>query len=399
MDTKLKKYLSIMELESTANLTPDIIKLSYRKLSRKYHPDQAAPQYRDGKQFILLTEAKDYLLANLSFLNAKPDIDNVDISTYEETYSEYHQTNYYRKERNDRRTPYEESIAQAVYAYIAKDFVRAEELFDSIDRALYGKNIRISSILTPDELVMFGISCLMGNLRYRKSHSFIYSFGYPKSRWVSKTWIDGMDHNDLPNDFSVIKKQIEEMIENHPCLDESLVYCSSKVFGDYQKIKTFILNAAKQEWEEHRELSNRIYREPELLLNYLNMENGFFLYNTQIYYVFTSDSWVESSPIYKVRIVGKRLHLKFHKFSRFERKSGSELDEIWCTVKLATKKFLQLDAPNVPMCYTYIASEDEHIEYNRLMKYPRKGYCPLCGGKNFLGICVQNCRSQIKKNK
>ena len=399
MDTKLKKYLSIMELDHTANLTPNIIKLRYRKLSKKYHPDQAAPQYRDGKQFILLTEAKDYLLANLSSLNAKPDVDDADVSTYEETYCNNHQTSYSKKERNDRRTPYEESIKQAVNAYIAKDFVRAEELFDNFDRALSDKNIRISSILTPDELVMFGISCLMGNLRYRKSHSFIYSFGYPKSRWVSKTWIDGMDHYDLPNDFGIIKKHIEDMIENHPCFDEVLGYCSSRVIDDYRNIKTYILNTAKQEWEEHIELSKRIYREPELLLNYLNKQNGFYHYNTEIYYVFTSDSWEESSPIYKVSIVGERLHLKFHKFSRFERKSGSELDEIWFTVKLATKKFLQLDAPNVPMSYTYILAEDEHIEYNQLMKSPRKGYCPLCGGKTFLGICVQNCRSQIKRNK
>ena len=388
-----------MELETTANLTPELIKLRYRKLSKIYHPDQAAPQYKNGKHFILLTEAKDYLLNNLSNLYTDSDFDDIDISAHGEPYYDYSHNSYERKEHDDKRVPLEEEIEQAKNAYNAKDYVLAEELFDKLDRALYGQNTRVASILTPDELVMFGIACLLANLRYKHSHSFIYSFGYPKSRWVSETWIDGMDHYDLPNDFDIIERHIAEMIENHPCFDEGLGRCSSKMFDDYWNVKNYILNAAKKEWEEHKDLSKKIYREPELLLNYLNKENGFFRYNGEIYYVFTSNSWIKSSPIYKVSIVGERLHLKFYKFSRFEKKSGSELDEIWCTVKLATKKFLQLRASNVPMGYTYIASEEEHLDYDRLMKHPGKGRCPLCGGKKVLGICVHHCRSQIKKNK
>ncbi|MDQ7815890.1 MAG: J domain-containing protein [Melioribacteraceae bacterium] len=61
-----KTAIEILELDAH-NLTPDLIKKSYRRLSLKYHPDITANS--DGAKFILINAAYEFLLKNLSFFD------------------------------------------------------------------------------------------------------------------------------------------------------------------------------------------------------------------------------------------------------------------------------------------------------------------------------------------
>lgn len=66
---KIISYLNLLELPIDKPITQDAVIDAYRKLSKIYHPDVANSRYKDGKKFIELQEAKDYLLNNLSYVN------------------------------------------------------------------------------------------------------------------------------------------------------------------------------------------------------------------------------------------------------------------------------------------------------------------------------------------
>lgn len=67
--TKVIKYLTLLELNFNKPITEDIINCEFRKLSQVYHPDVAKARYSDGKKFIELQEARNYLIENLTFAN------------------------------------------------------------------------------------------------------------------------------------------------------------------------------------------------------------------------------------------------------------------------------------------------------------------------------------------
>lgn len=62
-----KTAIEILELDSN-NLTSEIIKKAYRRLSMKYHPDVAGNN--DGAKFILINAAYEFLLKNLPFFTS-----------------------------------------------------------------------------------------------------------------------------------------------------------------------------------------------------------------------------------------------------------------------------------------------------------------------------------------
>ena len=87
-NSQIKKYILLLELPLDKAISLDDIKRAYRRLSKKYHPDTASVEYKDGKKFTELTRAKDYLIDNLDYVNRI--IANGQInSTYSSSYSPF----------------------------------------------------------------------------------------------------------------------------------------------------------------------------------------------------------------------------------------------------------------------------------------------------------------------
>lgn len=63
-------YLNLLELPTNKPITEEDVQSSYRKLSKIYHPDVANDRYKDGKKFIQLQEAREYLISNISEVNS-----------------------------------------------------------------------------------------------------------------------------------------------------------------------------------------------------------------------------------------------------------------------------------------------------------------------------------------
>ena len=63
------QYLTLLELDIDKTITHQNIQSQFRKLSHIYHPDIANERYSDGKKFIELQQAKEYLISNIEYLN------------------------------------------------------------------------------------------------------------------------------------------------------------------------------------------------------------------------------------------------------------------------------------------------------------------------------------------
>jgi uncharacterized metal-binding protein YceD (DUF177 family)/uncharacterized protein YktA (UPF0223 family) len=66
---KVISYLTLLELSTDLKINEEQVKTAYRQLSKIYHPDLSNEKYKDGKKFIQLQEAKDYLINNLAYVN------------------------------------------------------------------------------------------------------------------------------------------------------------------------------------------------------------------------------------------------------------------------------------------------------------------------------------------
>ena len=66
---KIISYLNILELPNDKPITVDLVNEAYRKLSHIYHPDVANARYKDGKKFVELKDAHDYLIENIDYVN------------------------------------------------------------------------------------------------------------------------------------------------------------------------------------------------------------------------------------------------------------------------------------------------------------------------------------------
>lgn len=67
---KIISYLTLLELDIKTQISKEMVIDAYRKLAQIYHPDVANSRYKDGKKFIELQEAKDYLINNMSYVNS-----------------------------------------------------------------------------------------------------------------------------------------------------------------------------------------------------------------------------------------------------------------------------------------------------------------------------------------
>lgn len=69
MNELIEKYLKVLLLDSNQTITLEDIDNNFKKLSKIYHPDVCIKAYKDGKMFILITEAKNYLSENITDVN------------------------------------------------------------------------------------------------------------------------------------------------------------------------------------------------------------------------------------------------------------------------------------------------------------------------------------------
>lgn len=66
---KIEKALKILELSNKEELSKDIIKKNYYRMSKRYHPDLTEEKYKDGKMFIRVKVANEFLNKNLKLVN------------------------------------------------------------------------------------------------------------------------------------------------------------------------------------------------------------------------------------------------------------------------------------------------------------------------------------------
>ena len=67
---KIITYLTLLELDIENLISKEMVIDAYKKLSKVYHPDVANNRYKDGKKFIELQQAKNYLIENISYVNS-----------------------------------------------------------------------------------------------------------------------------------------------------------------------------------------------------------------------------------------------------------------------------------------------------------------------------------------
>ena len=65
-NSKIDECLKILNIDKSKEITLDIIKSQFRKLSKVYHPDLCEEKYKDGKKFMELNDAYNYLNENIN---------------------------------------------------------------------------------------------------------------------------------------------------------------------------------------------------------------------------------------------------------------------------------------------------------------------------------------------
>ncbi len=70
------KYLKIFNLDTTKHLDLEALNREYRKLAKIYHPDAMNSLYSDGKMFVEINNAYDYLKDNSLYVNSLIDREN-----------------------------------------------------------------------------------------------------------------------------------------------------------------------------------------------------------------------------------------------------------------------------------------------------------------------------------
>lgn len=96
---KIITYLNLLELPLNKIVTKEKIEEAYRKLSHIYHPDVANSRYKDGKKFIELKNAKEFLINNISYVNQIINGNYSDFKTNDNQYN-YYNSNFYSEYDN-----------------------------------------------------------------------------------------------------------------------------------------------------------------------------------------------------------------------------------------------------------------------------------------------------------
>ena len=108
---KIMKYLTLLELENETKIDEQMIQRNFRKLAFMYHPDRADERYKDGKRFIELQQAREYLVSNIIVVNRI--LSNRSSNSTNSSYSYYDERRYReearRKDEEERRRREEEA--------------------------------------------------------------------------------------------------------------------------------------------------------------------------------------------------------------------------------------------------------------------------------------------------
>lgn len=108
----------------------------YRKLSHIYHPDVANARYKDGKKFVELKDAHDYLIENIDYVNGlirnsfSSNGNQSRYSTNDAAYEKWKQEQEFqrrRQEEENRRRQEEEGIWREQEAARRREEARKRE--------------------------------------------------------------------------------------------------------------------------------------------------------------------------------------------------------------------------------------------------------------------------------
>lgn len=289
-------------------------------------------------------------------------------------------------------------IGNANELFVKKKYREALITYEEISKyETWGADI--SSLISADDCIRYGICCLLEGLRITESRCYLFAYGYG-GRWVDENWVDCKDYAAFPTEWADVKKNIENMVSEHPLIREGISKgCSRALFDLYISTESDILAKAKTEFFAQESLKRKILSNPKLLKQYIGKHQGFFLYKNRLYYIY-DDGNDNLYPIYKVDVIDENLVMTFCKFSHFRKKhSGKVQKRREYTIKLITETFLQLDCAkgNVPCGQCQIGSGLPRIKYENYMQKPRFGQCSVCGGKTLLGLCFNFCWTHIDR--
>ena len=355
-------YLRILELPTDKSISQEEMRSKFRKLAKKYHPDVASEKDKDGSRFVEIKKAYDWLNKNIEYTNRQiasgfapkaPATHRQERKPAPKTKKESHQ--------NAKKTPPPDPKT------IAKNF--AEGI----------KRVEFNSV---------------------KYHSYIFTYGI-QSAWGK----DGYEvykgrRNKKYGSFEEIKENIVAAINSEPGIKTAIEFgLDTEQRAVYAATVNHMLSVASKEYDEDRQLRERILNYPETMLKYYNGGHSVFEYKGQMYVAFIPRSSAESeektSSIYKLSVETKNeIRLSFDRYIKKGFAPYVDAEEIW-KIKLVTSRMIELEGINRRVdCVLagYGSANERGKEY---MKEIPRGTCRRCGkNRAILGTCPE-CRKYI----
>lgn len=153
---EIMKYLELLELDNETKIDEEMIQRNFRKLSFMYHPDRAAEEYKDGKRFVELQEARKYLISNIKSAN-----NILSKKTFNATYSYYEEKTSEDLEK--------ERIQKEIKTKLKK------EILENVDKNLYRQREYRFIISFVNEYVNEYINEFKGSINYQAEYETIMS--------------------------------------------------------------------------------------------------------------------------------------------------------------------------------------------------------------------------------
>ena len=221
----LDEYLKILNLVDKTNISKSDIDDSYKSLSKKFHPDTTSmAEAKDGHLFILLKEARDYVINNLDYVNEY--LYNLDLK---------------KDKRSDKEFVYDE----AVNYYNEGLYDEAYKLFDLLNEFKDSRRYKIKS----QAGIIFS--------RYKKAKEFFNQKKYEEALFNLNTIKGYEDVDDLINKCNeyILYQNIynnalelfnnEQYLESHE-LFKKINYLDSKKMAD----KCLELDKCKKQYKK-----------------------------------------------------------------------------------------------------------------------------------------------------
>ena len=98
--------LTELDLLDSKLLNEDDIRSQYRKLTKVYHPDVSPSMFKDGKKFVKIQDAAEYLISNLEEVNRY--LSQGILNSFNQTgqnHSAYSGYNYYSNTNRNQSSP------------------------------------------------------------------------------------------------------------------------------------------------------------------------------------------------------------------------------------------------------------------------------------------------------